>query len=166
MNKMLFEFYCEYGTDNRGRSFIDMINMTDLELEKSHTVIQWLFPLKEPSAYNPTAPLLDDETIQAILNNKQGDKNLFLAGERICEFLLENFAEKPTWIKLHNHNFLRMTRIIKCYTLFGIMPLAKNFHNLAMYYYQKFPKVIGEETIKFWNDAITCQHNNVLYIGV
>lgn len=153
MNQMLFDFYQGTGTDNRGRSIDDMLAMSDLELEKSHDVIQWLFPLKEKSAHNPAAPLLDDETIKAILRSEMGFLYLFMSCQRIMKFLTQNGADRPTWITRRNHNFLRITRIIKCYRLFG-EPVAKTFYNLAMDYYAKFPDVIGEETAKFWNDAL------------
>ena len=39
MNKMLFNFYTGRDTDHKGRSFDDMINMSDLELERSHEKI-------------------------------------------------------------------------------------------------------------------------------
>lgn len=152
MNEMLFNFYTGRDTDHRGRSFDDMMDMSDLELERSHDVVQWLFPLKEKSAHNPAAPLLDDETIQAILDNAIGYANLFLACQRFWKFLVQDDVDRPTWITRRNHNFLRITRIIKCYRLFG-EPVAESFYDLAMRYYQKFPDVIGQETMKFWQEA-------------
>lgn len=153
MNIMLFDFYRGVGTDNRGRSFEDMLTMSDVELEKSHDVIQWLFPLTEVSKHNPAAPLLDQETIQAMQQDQQCQLNLIRAGERFVQFLIQNYVEKPFWITPKNHNFLRLTRIIKCYVLFGSF-FAQSFYFLAKYYYQKFPSIIGEETWQFWQDAI------------
>lgn len=152
MNKMLFDFYTGRDTDHRGRSFEDMINMSDLELERSHDVVQWLFPLKEKSAHNPAAPLLDDETIQAILDDAFGYAHLFAACQRFWKFLVEGDVDKPTWITRRNHNFLRITRIIKCYRLFG-EPVAESFYKLAIGYHQKFPNIIGSETLQFWQEA-------------
>lgn len=154
MNKMLFDFYTGRDTDHRGRSFDDMINMSDLELERSHDVVQWLFPLKEKSAHNPAAPLLDDETVQAILDDAFGYANLTMACIRFLKFLSQDEADKPTWITRRNHNFLRITRIIKCYRLFG-EPVAESFYKLAIRFHQKFPDIIGPETLEFWQEANT-----------
>lgn len=156
MNQMLYDFFQGKGKDNRGRTIDDMLEMSDLELERSHDVIQWLFPLKEKSAHNPAAPLLDDETIKEILESEMGYPYLYMAFQRIWKFLIQDGVVKPTWITRRNHNFLRITRIIKCYRLFG-EPVAKNFYDLAMGYYAKFPDVIGEETVKFWNEALYSQ---------
>lgn len=153
MNKMLFNFYSGIDSDNRGRFITDMLAMSDLELERSHDVIQWLFPLKDISAHNPAAPLLDDETILAMKNSEVCRNNLMLSSKRIHDFLIQNYAKKPTWIKKRNHNYLRITRIIKCCKIFDVM-LSEFFHSLAMFYYREFPKEIGEETLAFWNEAL------------
>ena len=152
MNQLLFNFYQGTGKDIQGRTFQQMLEMTDLELERSHTVIQWLFPLTEPSQHNPSAPLLDEETIRAMKIDDRCRSNLYLAAERIWNFLVEDYVGRPTWIRPKNHNFLRLTRIIKCFTLFQLHPAA-SFYALAKKYYSQFPKVIGEETWKFWQEA-------------
>lgn len=159
MNTVLFEFYKGTGKNTEGRYIADMLNMTDYQLEKSHTVIQWLFPLREPSNHNPNAPLLDDSTIEAMRNDTDCIMHFYAAEERLwkfltedCSHLMEN-APKPHWITKRNHNFLRLTRIIKCMKMF-LPPVAEMFYSLGKQYYESYPNIIGEETWKFWNEVM------------
>ena len=51
-------FYRGDGTDSEGRRLEDILRWDDQTLEYVHDFIQWLFPLDEPSAVNPNAPLV------------------------------------------------------------------------------------------------------------
>jgi hypothetical protein len=57
----LLDFFCASGTDHRGRSFDDILSFDDVDLERSHDYIQWLFPTVTASRFNPEAPTLDAE---------------------------------------------------------------------------------------------------------
>src|SRR5260370_19373303 len=59
----LVDFYRGEATDREGRFLRDLWAWGDDDLEAVHDFIQWLFPLPEPSRYNPDAPLLTDENI-------------------------------------------------------------------------------------------------------
>ena len=61
----LVKFYLGKEPDHK-RRWIDQIWEWDHDqLEQTHDYIQWLFPLKEKSGFNPTAPALTDEVILA-----------------------------------------------------------------------------------------------------
>src|SRR4029078_2392233 len=49
-------------------------------LESTHDYIQWLFPMRTRSQFNPYAPILDDDTVHA-----------FLMDERLRAELLTSF---------------------------------------------------------------------------
>jgi len=62
----IIDFYRdEKGVANpSGYSHFDIVhNWSDHDWEAIHDFIQWVFPLKEPSNFNPDAPLLTDEDI-------------------------------------------------------------------------------------------------------
>src|SRR5690242_21526611 len=62
-NEKLLGFYRGTSRDDRGRRIDEIWSFSHEQLEAVHDYIQWLFPLAERSAFNPGAPLLDEETI-------------------------------------------------------------------------------------------------------
>jgi hypothetical protein len=62
-SKSILSFYSNQPIDPTSRKLEDIWKFSDDELEGCHTYIQWLFPLKEPSAFNFAAPVLDKEVI-------------------------------------------------------------------------------------------------------
>lgn len=157
MNQLLFEFYSGTGVDIRHRSFQELIELGDNFLEKSHDIVQWLFPLDEPSLHNKYAPLLDNETIEKMLESPECMANLELAGQRFLKFFGDPVSaqtEKPAWVRPGNHNYLRITRIIKCYRLFGMDELAEKFFNFGMDLYTEYQDHVGETPVEFWEEAI------------
>lgn len=154
MNKILLDFYRGKGEDYHDRTLYDMLNMTDEQLEKSHDVIQWMFPLNELSAHNRAAPILDAETIDAMKHSLECQVNLEICCSRILTFLKPPRVERPFWIRPGNHNYLRMTRIIKCCKLLGHDAWAEFFYKVAMDLYEKYPKDVGRETANYWTEAL------------
>src|SRR3954471_6740623 len=59
----LVDFYAGTGTDSRGRTLAEIHQWSFAQLEYVHDYIQWLFPLRERSAFRPDAPTLTDEEI-------------------------------------------------------------------------------------------------------
>src|SRR5947209_6185945 len=58
--------FCEgTGTDGAGRTLAAVQSLSLEQLEREHDYIQWLFPLRERSTFNPAAPVLDDAAITA-----------------------------------------------------------------------------------------------------
>lgn len=54
------DFYLGTGTDHRGRTLWQIVQKSDAWIEETHDYIQWLFPLSEPSQFNPHAPILTE----------------------------------------------------------------------------------------------------------
>ena len=54
----LLAFYRGAGPDAAGRTIDEIWAFDHRQLEMVHDFIQWLFPLPEPSRFNPDAPLL------------------------------------------------------------------------------------------------------------
>ncbi len=163
----LVEFYRGTGTDSEGRRLDAILSWGDGRLEAVHDFIQWLFPLPEPSRFNPDAPLLTDDDIAAFRNEPQLRANLRRSFGRILSFLglaetgtgevgeASNFASRaPDVWDEPNHNWLRITRILRCLSLLGL-------GNEAQALYRRLKELragggfpIDDETFRYWTDAV------------
>src|SRR5258707_4050297 len=117
----LLEFYRGESTDTAGRFLKDLWEWEDEDLEICHDVIQWLFPLPDPSQFNWNAPLLTEEDIAAFRDNPSLQTNLRTSYERILTVLGlartadgtlvegSNFSARvaDAW-SAPNHNWLRI----------------------------------------------------------
>ena len=162
----LLDFYRGQGRDAEGRSLQQVWGWSDDNLEMVHDFIQWLFPLPEPSRYNPDAPLLTDEDIAAFRQDEHLRANLRTSFDRILRFLglslgedgrvveAEDFhrREPEVW-SVPNHNWLRITRILRSLTLLGLESEAQAFYDRleAIYSSRRFP--IGADTFQYWSQA-------------
>lgn len=71
-----------------GYSHFDIVrNWSDDKWEGIHDFIQWIFPLKEPSNFNPDAPLLTDEDIAIFRADSELRGAVFLSFHRFLRFL-------------------------------------------------------------------------------
>ena len=111
--------------DDKGRFIHQIWEFSDIEIERTHNFIQKLFPLNEPSAMSLNKFYIDDSVLieriridPKIANNLIASKNFFLG------FLSRN----DQWQRHHNHNQLRITRIIKSLMLLVSRDEAESFH--------------------------------------
>jgi hypothetical protein len=164
----LVEFYRGQGSDSEGRTLAEIWAWRDDDLEAVHNFIQWLFPLPEPSRFNPDAPLLTTEDVAAFHADPFLRAQLHRSFERILSFcglaLAEgsevvegpNFAARvPDVWAYANHNWLRITRILKCLRLLGLEADAQAFYARlrALYSSRRYP--IGGDTFRYWTDAVS-----------
>jgi hypothetical protein len=164
------QFYRGSGTDHRGRRLDDILAWDDGKLEEVHDFIQWLFPLEEPSAVNPRAPILVDADRRAFADEPALGANLRRSFARMLSFYGLQLVEgagaprvlrsgkwperSPNWLTPHNHNHLRLTRIIKSLALLGMGDLGRAlFDALAEEYGRGVSAVIGPTTFEFWRSA-------------
>jgi hypothetical protein len=163
----LLGFYRGQGTDDRGRRIEDVWRFTNDELEAEHDYIQWLFPLPERSAFNPGAPVLDAATIDAFQRDERLRSNLeHSLGVMLAFYGLvprdDGVARGPTfaersriWLTPHNHNFLRLTRIMKSLTLLGLGERAMQLLECLEQIYRERPTVIGQKTLGYWETSVS-----------
>jgi hypothetical protein len=131
------------------------------QLEKVHNFVQWLFPLPEPSDFNKDAPLLDDETIAAFRESFELQDRLLRSFDVMLNFLELKVAgnkvirrgEPLHWLTWKNHNFRRLTRIMRCLILLGLRPFAEALRDCLTDIYVEHP-VIDEETMRYWKEAV------------
>jgi hypothetical protein len=163
----LVDFYRGAAADPESRNLKDIWGWPDDDLEAVHDFIQWLFPLPEPSRFNPAAPLLTPADIAAFQSDPLLHANLRRSFERILPFLGLTVAEGgsvregPTfaarapdvWL-VPNHNWLRITRILRRLTLLGLGAEAQALYERleALYSSRQFP--ITAETFRYWQEAV------------
>ena len=58
-HSQLVNFYLGDAPDNQGRMIDEILSWKDEQLEDVHDYIQWLFPLKERSAFTPFPSQID-----------------------------------------------------------------------------------------------------------
>jgi len=146
-------FYQGVGTDSEGRTIGEILAWDDDRLESVHDFIQWLFPLPEPSRFNPDAPLLTANDVAAARADATVQSNLQAALLRMRRFygLTADTAERPKhWVGPADHNHLRLTRILRSLTLLGFAEEARQLYEALSVYEHAVP----ERTRTFWRNAI------------
>ena len=176
----LIRFYEGTGTDHRGRTLADIHAYDHDALERHHDFIQWLFPLPEPSPVNPLAPRLTPEAIAAFSARSELRRALLASLDVMLDFYglrLQRSHDadaaptavspgEPTvvraphwsraahnWLTPDNHNFLRLTRIMRSCSLLGLGDAARALLAALEEVYADAPRIVGERTIGFWRRA-------------
>ena len=166
-------FYRGDGRDHRGRSLGDIHEFDFYELENHHDYIQWLFPLPEASGANALAPLLSDEDVAAFESDASLRKALLKSFELMLQFygleLVEggghvevvtgaNFDERgELWLTSGNHNFLRISRLLRSLSLLGCDAHALAFLKCLEEIYADEALTIGHTTMEYWRRAVGAQ---------
>jgi len=166
----LVAFYLGEKTDLSGRMIDEVLSWDDEKLEYVHDYIQWLFPLQERSAFLLSAPLITAEDIIVFRGNPEVREKLLLAFSKLLDFYgfkvlvdsgvarvikSQKFKQKSrNWLKPYNHNFLRITRILKSLVLLGCADYADAFLAALEEVYRDNAHIIGEETLCFWRNSI------------
>jgi len=156
----IVEFLVGEGEDYKGRTFASMLNWSDEQLEQCHDQVQWMFPLHEESKHASTYPVVDKALIDKIKSNRTIHidiaHNLLKAKDRFESFYgigdYEDVDKQRKWCRNHNHNLLRVTRIIRCLRLFGLTDAAKDFHNKVTAVGKYFG--ISDVTLQYWDRAL------------
>src|SRR4051812_18487482 len=165
----LIEFYAGRGKDFAGRRIDDIWQMSLDDLEYNHDYIQWLFPLRERSGVQPDVPVLDD-TVIAAFAAPDLQARLLRSAHVMAEFYGLELVEQDgrtvvrrsgmfvdrgrTWLTRGNHNFLRLTRIMKSLAMLGHAALAAAWLDTLESIYAEYPEVIGSTTLRYWQSAI------------
>lgn len=166
----LLAFYRGTGTDHAGRRLEDMLAWGAEELENVHDYIQWLFPLAEPSAYNPWAPTLSAEDIAALRAEPGLRARLREAMQVMLAFYglscqgggntpsiapAKEFSERGRhWLTAHNHNHLRLTRILKSLALLGLASDARMLLDCLERIAATANGTVSPLTLDYWRRAV------------
>ena len=166
----IIAFYSGKDPDDQGRSLAELQRWPDDALEAYHDFIQWMFPLREPSGVNPGAPTLDDATIAEFRARPELQANLRVSFVRMLRFygfelkndpvqvvLGADFEENSSnWLSPWNHNYLRITRILKSLGLLGLEPEAHAFLACLtdVFHAQSGHSAISTETFRYWQASL------------
>lgn len=146
----VIRFLLGKGKDSKGRTLEDVLNFDDARLENEHDYIQWLFPLREQSTAVWDAPTLTNSDIAFVSQNEDIRANLVDALIRMGEF----FRVNDHWLVPHDHNHLRITRILKStYTLLG-KEHAETYYDFIMHQIDSKNVQIKPKNLAFWNTVI------------
>jgi hypothetical protein len=137
------------------------------QIEGTHSFIQWIFPLNEASANSFKAPILNDQEIEEFKTNAKVRENMMMSlrmmlkyygfafapdGESIQKAI--DFEARSGWLYPSNHNYLRVTRILKSLMLLDFQKEARAFFAALRNVYQTHHRYIGPITWKFWCEAV------------
>ncbi len=162
------QFYRGLGVDDQQRTWAQIRNWNDVQLENSHNYIQWLFPLRERSQFNPQAPLLNEAIVQAFRNEPTLRDHLLASFQRMLSFYglrldqstmqisrAPNAAERQrVWMTPGNHNYLRITRILTSMRTLGFERPAQAFYQILNDIAQHEGQgIIAQRSQDFWRNA-------------
>ena len=146
------KFLSGTGKDYKGRSFTSILAYTNHQLECSHDYIQYIFPTDTSSMY-VSAPIVSIEDAIKMRKNAAIQTNLHLATKRMIKF----YSESKTWNTKNNHNFKRISRILRSLRLFGCDNDADLFYEFII---SQDLQNVNEETMSYWkknNKKVLCE---------
>jgi len=158
MKNEIVLFYEGTISDTECRFLDDILKFSNLHLESVHNYIQFLFPNRDESAVNLSAPLLTD----AIVAEFKARPELRAAVKRSLDTMIKFYdmdAKNPWWCTKNNHNYLRCTRILNTLREFGMTDELNNFHSQLMDIYENNTEVIGSITLSYWGNAFEGQED-------
>ena len=146
---MIYEFLALKGKDFKGRTLDDIWLFSDKEIEENHDFIQIVFPLSKPSQSVFHGYYLDSQDlVTQIKNNKEATDNIIKSSKWFISFLERN----AYWNSYHDHNQLRITRVIECLRLLVSDEEADNFYDNILKLI-KDNNQVNMRTLNFWKNA-------------
>jgi hypothetical protein len=164
----IVRFYQGEAADDRGRTLDTILSWDDGRLEAVHDYIQWLFPLDEPSRFNPSAPLLTAHD-RAAFRDPDLAANLRRALDRMLAFYGFTLDPSPpprikrssrwsersaVWLHAGNHNLLRLTRIIRSLALLGQTDLSTAMYGALR---RECEGHVSAVTLEYWKEATNAE---------
>jgi hypothetical protein len=157
----LTEFYNGTGEDCEGRKIDRIWIENDSYFEYCHDYIQWLFPLPEPSNFNPDAPLLTEDDITIFKANPIIHANLISSFRRFLAFLglyYENEVFQcdgfdANVFKVPNHNWFRITRVLRSLRTLGCEKEAVAFYKYLKKIHEE-DGLVNDNSFSYWKEAM------------
>lgn len=145
-----YRFYMNQIPSKPDGDYIDQIHVNwwgDYKLlEVHHGYIQWLFPIRE-SGLNWHAQELQLHEIEKLQKSRKAMKRILTSYKMMLDFYgmkladekdgtierADNWPERSSHLNRSFHNYLRITRILKCLGEFGYEDLKKNFIKFVLH---------------------------------
>lgn len=151
-------------SDDNGRYIYNILAFSRHQLEVTHNYIQWLFPIDSESSYAYSI-ILTEELAEEIKKDSVAMRNVELAYKCMLEFYGFRWDRKKNkvvkynseiwmrlkWLNKGNHNFLRLTRIIRCLTLLGMHTEATELLTALTILSRKYKCM--RDSLKYWRNA-------------
>lgn len=170
MKAQLLAFYRQEAPDSQGRTLADIWQQSAVWLECTHDYIQWLFPLREASAFSARAPQLTPADIEAFRTESLLRQNL----GRSLQLMLNFYGLEATqteagqciqpkaywdpdlahWFHVNDHNHLRLTRILRSCALLGLRQEAKALQTCLLDLAKRYPERVADPTRRYWQTAL------------
>ena len=138
------------GPDGVGRFIETVLAFGDDALEAHHDYIQWLFPLPEPSLAVPGSPILLPRSITAISEDATARQNIDRATAMMAGF----YARRTHWLAQHDHNHLRITRIVRSVRLLRGAEPARAFLDGILARVEAAGTPVSARSLEYWRDAV------------
>ena len=149
MPSQIIKFLRDEARDYKGRTLFQLQMLPDYKLNNTHDVIQWMFPTDIPSKHCAEAPVLTEEDI-AIMKT---DLTIKEAIQTSLTRMIWYFEKDDYWITQKNHNFLRITRILRCLWLAGLKHDYVCLQRVLDEIFVDYTDIVGEETFLYWKNA-------------
>lgn len=168
----LVQFYIDEKFRPKGSrwSLSQILRFSDEQLERVHDFIQWLFPLREKSSFNINSVTLSDQDVADFRNSELLQSRLrdsFLLMVQFYGFSssyneIQGWVIAPAkefedrkweWATPTNHNYQRISRILKSIYILGLEKEALAFYmclNVNIYE----AKRIDEGSFLHWQRAV------------
>lgn len=146
----LHAFLAGTGRDARGRTLETVLALPDDALEQIHDYIQWLFPLPVPSRAQPHSPVLTPAEAAAIRADPAALASLRRAADRMTAF----YRDTGHWLTRHDHNHLRISRILQSLRLLAGIEDARAFHRAVSARHEAAGAPIDPRNLRHWTAAL------------
>jgi hypothetical protein len=143
-------FLAGTGDDGAGRRLTDILAFDDAHIEGVHDFVQWCFPLHEASLAVPGAPVLSRAEAEAIRNDPAALSGVRAALGRMTRF----YAETDGWLRAHDHNHLRITRILSALSDLLGPEAAAEFHAFVTARNAGAGAPINTASLDYWASAL------------
>jgi hypothetical protein len=145
----------------------EIMGWDDTQIEGSHNTIQWLFPLTTPSLNVANIQTISADEIEVFRAEPGLQSRVLQSLRRMLRFYglelqsegrkivkTRDFEKKSGWLYPRNHNYKRITRILKSLRILGLETEARLFFAALEEIYSSHYRYIGEETFKHWKKAM------------
>lgn len=143
-------FLAGTGRDGSGRTLREVLAFDDARIEGIHDFVQWCFPLRMASRAVSGAPILDGPEAAAIRADPAALSGLRAALGRMTRF----YAETDGWLCAHDHNHLRITRILTALRDLAGQEAAEDFHAFVVARDAATGGRVNRDSLRYWAEAL------------
>lgn len=145
--------------DDKNRTINDILGFNNIKLEITHDYIQRVFPTMDKSKYSDV-DIIKEPDLFNLWNDENALDNVRLMYKRMLK-LWKLDGDKYLnpkifryWVTKNNHNYLRITRVLKSLKLLDLIPEYNDFSIRIGKFMKLNENKINEETLMYWREAI------------